>query len=532
MIEDLSSIPYSGADVKICLQANSDGKPGPDPSPATRVAVLRQQNHQSSVTYHQLDDSRAALGVLGYSYLRDIADQGNKQSPGKLHARIIQAYAKIHSLLCPTSESSSAKAKIQVSKASSVILTDRRCALIERIEPPPNSKADIVNTVFAHINLEAPTGPPLNQFVNCRSSNIKQRDLEDSANGISRPITISTGICLFSSRLLGCVPTNALLIPDNGTEITVPPLPHSTVPTLYELETCTRMATTIAGLVVTATTGGRPRSHPIIVRLDVPRLQYYCYPLELLQTGLVDWNYVQEWFELVDRRHLQVATLLNDLVTHEVRQRGCDVQVEITAGTTALTQLLRLCVLERRELPSIENMLSVLQRIGPDQAAWREFLNILDDCQKPRDLRSLALLAYVFEVIYPALQETTTGTLSEKTEPRGRPLIIQVDDIAEWRIFDRAEKLLKRFKQRQHGLDPLLVGVFPSPQIFTGEDQGRSTLFLHDPGQKIMDIGSSSSSGEGPRVVNPLDVIGEIYGREVHDTLERLIVNRGLCPVF
>lgn len=516
----------------LCLRGDVASQPISDSKPSTWVAVLQQHEYQSSVTYHKLDDNRLIPDVLGYSYLRDIADQGKKQSTGKQHARVIQAYSKIHSLLSPSRKSSpvDTNSKTRENKGSPVLLEDKRCAFIERLEPPPNSKADIVSTVFAQVNLHTPTGPPLDQFLSCRASNIKANDLKNAAEGVCRPITISTGICLFSSRLLGFIPTNGLSASHDATEAVIPPLPYSTVATFYELETCTRMAMTIAGLAVTASTGGTAGSRPIVVRLDVPRLQYYCYPLELLEAGLVSWEYVQEWFRLVDRRHRQVATLLQDTIIHEVRRRNCDVQVEVTSGTIAATQLLRLCVLGHRKVPSVNDMLFVLEWIGPYQAAWREFLDTVDDCQRPKDLRSLALMAYVFEVMYPALQQATTKPQHGKGEESSRPLLIQVDDIAEWRIFDRAEALLKRFKNRPHGLDPLLVGVFPSPRIFTSEDQGRSTLFLHDPGLKISQARSPSSDSEDDSVVSPLDIIGQIYGGEVHDTLMRLITERGLSP--
>lgn len=520
-----------------CLRRDVASQPISDSNLSTSVAVLRQHEYQSSVTYHKLDDNGLIPDVLGYSYLRDIADQGKKQSSEKQHARAIQAYSKIHSLLSPPKKSGpmmDSNTKTRESKGSPVVLENKRCAFIERLEPPPNSKADTVSTVFAQVNLHTPTGPPLEQFVSCRSSNIKANDLKNSADGVCRPITISTGICLFSSRLLGFIPTNGLSASGgDATEMVIPPLPYSTVATFYELETCTRMAMSIAGLAVTASTGGTAGSRPIVVRLDVPSLQYYCYPLELLEAGLVSWEYVQEWFRLVDRRHRQVATLLKDTIIHEVRRRNGDVQVEVTSGTIAATQLLRLCVLGRGKIPNVNDMLFVLEWIGPYQAAWREFLDIVGDCQRPKDLRSLALMAYVFEVMYPALQQATTKTQTPhgKGEESGRPLLIQVDDIAEWRIFDRAEMLLKRFKQRQHGLDPLLVGVFPSPRIFTSEDQGRSTLFLHDPGLKISQTRSpSGDSKEGSCVVGPLDIIGQIYGGEVQDTLMRLIIERGLSP--
>ncbi|GAD93457.1 conserved hypothetical protein [Paecilomyces variotii No. 5] len=493
-------------------------------------AKAHRIEHEELVTYHNLDYSRLIPEVLGYSYLRDIADEGKKQSPGKQHARVIQAYSKIHTLLSPARESAPKDSNIrtQWDKHSHVVLHDERGAFIERLEPPPNSKADVVNTVFAQVNLQTPTGPPLEQFVNCRSSNIKENDLKASASGICRPVIISTGICLFSSRLLGFIPTKG---PPNSddTKTTIPPLPYGTAATFYEIETCTRMAMTIAGLAVTASTGGTTGGRPIVVRLDVPRLQYYCYPLELLQAGLVSWEYVQEWFKLIDRRHRQIATLLKDTITHEVLRRGGDVRVEVTAGSIAAIQLLRLSVLDRRVLPSVNDMLFVLQWIGPYQAAWREFLALIDESQRPRNLRTLSLLAYVFEVIYPGLHLATTKALDRKSEESRRPLLIQVDDIAEWRIFDHAEKLLKRFKVRQHGLDPLLVGVFPSPRIFTCEDQGRSTLFLHDPGLKISHTSSVSGDVEEDSCsVGPLDIIGQIYGGNIQDTLVRLLQKHGL----
>lgn len=517
-----------------CLRGDVASQPISDSNLSTWVAVLRQHQYQPSVTYHKLDDNRVIPGVLGYSYLRDIADQGKKQSAEKQHARAIQAYSKIHFLLSPPRKSgpSDSDTKTREGKGSPVVLENKRCALLERLEPPPNSKADIMSTMFAQVNLQTPTGPPLEQFVSCRSSNIKANDLKISADGVCRPITISTGMCLFSSRLLGgFTPLSRLSASGDAVETLIPPLPYSTVATSYELETCARMATTIAGLAVTASTGGTAGSRPIVVRLDVPSLQYYCYPLELLEAGLVSWEYVQEWFRLVDRRQRQVATLLKDTIIHEVRRRNGDVQVEVTSGTIAATQLLRLCVLGRWKIPSVVDMLFVLEWIGPYQAAWREFLDIVDERQRPKDLRSLALMAYVFEVMYPALHQATTKPPHGKNEESGRPLLIQVDDIVEWRIFDRAEMLLKRFKQRQHGLDPLLVGVFPAPRIFTSEGQERSSLYLHDPGLNILQTRSpSGDSKEGSCVVSPLDIIGQIYGGEVRDTLKRLIIEPGLFP--
>ncbi|KAJ5775778.1 uncharacterized protein N7511_000789 [Penicillium nucicola] len=514
-----------------CLHQDATIQPIFHSNNSTLVAVLRENQYQSSVTYHKLDDDRLIPDVLGYSYLQDVIDQGNKQSSGKLHARVIQAYSKIHSLLTPTTKFSTigSYTKAREHQISSVVLHDKRCAFMERLEPPPNTKSTTVNTVFAQVNLQTPIGPSLDQFVNCRSSNIKANDLKDSANGLYRPITISTGICLFSSRLLGFIPTNGLSTSNDTAKTVIPPLPYSTAPTFYELETCARMAMTIAGLALTASTGGVAGSRPIVVRLDVPSLQYYCYPLELLEAGLVSFEYVEEWFRLVDRRHRQVATLLKETIIEEVGRRGGHVQVEVTSGTIAATQLLRLCVLDRRELPNVNDMLFVLEWIGPYQAAWREFLELSGDSQRPKDLRSLALMAYVFEVMYPALHQATTKSRHGQGEQSGRPLLIQVDDIAEWRIFDRADKLLKRLKERRHGLDALLVGVFPSPRIFTSEDQGRSTLFLHDPGLKISQICSPSSDGEkGSSVVGPLDVIGQVYGREIQETLVRLTKKRGL----
>ncbi|KAJ5542089.1 hypothetical protein N7535_004509 [Penicillium sp. DV-2018c] len=515
-------------ELKAYLEYDAASQPISHSKPPTRVAVLKQHQYQSSVTYHELGDNGLIPNVLGYSYLRDIADEGKKQSPGKQYARVIQGYSKIHDLLSPPKASAS-KTQARDSKTSPVVFHDEKCALIERLEPPPNSKADVVSTMFAQVKLQTPVGPPVDQFVNCRSSNIKANDLKDSVNDKCRPITISTGICLFSSQLLGFIPTKGLSTPDDASKAPIPPLPSSQVSTFYELETCTRMAMTIAGLAVTASIGGTAGSRPIVVRLDVPRLQYYAYPLELLQAGLVSWEYVHEWFELVDRRHRQVATLMKDTITHEVRRRGGDVQVEVTTGTAAVIQFLRLCVLDRKQLPDINDMLFVLEWIGPYQAAWREFLAIVGESQRPADIRSLAIMAYVFEVMYPALRQTSAKTADRKDMESGRPLLIQVDDIAEWRIFDRAEKLLKRFKERQHGLDPLLVGVFPSPRIFTSEDQGRSTLFLHDPGLKIMQRCPPSGHSENDSsVVSPLDIIGEIYGGDIQDTLMRLITEGGL----
>ncbi|KAL4880764.1 hypothetical protein BJY04DRAFT_218921 [Aspergillus karnatakaensis] len=180
-------------------------------SPVVRVATLRQHHGHSSVTYHDLNSSRPIAGVCGYSFLSGIADQDEGGKKLKQYRRMVQAYAKIHSLLQPDSpaiESPSSKTTAMHMKWKPERCP---CALIERLEPPPGTKSDVVTTVFARIDLALrqryadkylDAGPQLPaQFINCRSSNIKASDL----NSPRRPIIISTGMCLFSSRLLGFI---------------------------------------------------------------------------------------------------------------------------------------------------------------------------------------------------------------------------------------------------------------------------------------------------------------------------------------
>lgn len=510
------------------------------------LSVLSAQKCHSTITYYDLDaltPGEPVPNVLGYSFYTDFACAKNAKSLQKLHRRAVEGYSKIHRLLTgsPLSLQQQQKTRndagiFQVPAQLHVALGDN--SLVETLEPPPNTKADVVINVFNEVRFSHLDGPQTLHFVHCRSSNIKEKDFSDFQSN-PPPITINTGVCLFSACVLGFIPTHGVSDSqvDGASASTVPLLPYSTKATMYEMESIARLATTIADVVATARMGPA-NSQLIRVHLDVPTLQYYCYPLELFKQGLVDKHYVLQWLWLVDRRHDQIEAVFRDAVIHESNRRGSSVQVELISGTQAAAEISRHCVLSENRTPTMKEIFHALERTGPHQALWRKLLSLLDGYEVPRDIRGVSLLGYIFEVLRPFLAQTAIETENPESLPlepemeqsHQRPLMIQVDDIAEWRIFDRANKLLKKFKQsrgQQSGVDPLLVGVFPSQRIFTRESDGRSSLFLHDPEDCIVQAAESETTRTRP--MQPVDVIGRVYGSEVGRMMGDLLSKHGMC---
>ncbi|KAE8409386.1 hypothetical protein BDV37DRAFT_278337 [Aspergillus pseudonomiae] len=477
----------------------------------TQLSIFHDRSNPLATTYELNSNAsgKPVPGVLGLTYVRDAMEAPSR----KLFNRSAASTLKILRLLTRSPASNTnGPGRLNVDGIQVLYGED---ALEERLAPSPGSKADTVINYFSGMRVYHPNGYFTSQFLNCRSSNIKESDISPITSATAhQPIIIHSGVCLFSAKMIGFVPTKGS--PVNG-DYAIPSLPDASRASLYEIETITRLSSQIADLIAMVTAGAR-RKQDIQVRLDIPRLQYYAYPLELYERGIVDNAYVQEWMSRVNQRHSQILAIFQQAVVEGLAQRSApaNIQIESTNGTDVLSRYIQTEVASYRS-PSVVQAMHVLQCHGPDQAKWRRFFSHIGEDHLPKDLRGLALLSYVYEVLRPGFD---AGICHES---HARPIILQVDDIAEWRIYDTADKLAKRIDAQAR---PMLIGMFPFHQVLTSEVNGRSSLFLHDPGHRVYNTVDPASLS--PEYVHPVKVVEQTYGKPAGDMMNQLLVLHGL----
>ncbi|EFY93987.2 hypothetical protein MAA_10551 [Metarhizium robertsii ARSEF 23] len=314
-------------------------------------------------------------------------------------------------------------------------------------------------------------------------------------------ITIDTGMCMFSRARLAAPPKDD----ESGVPVTnealIPPLP-SIDPTMYELEIIARLSATIADIV------GRLESQDtgVVVNLDIPDFQYYWKACSLLQKGLVDGDYVQTWMGAMDLRKSQLGAVMTEMIRSAMDDRGLvglNVQMKTAAGS----------------VPTVDDVIDALTSKGPEAAKWRVFLSAARAQDQPSTMDELGKLVYVFKTVKSVL---TLGTVSIPTShvgtAVGRSLIVQVNDVTDWRIFDRAKTFLKRYSKIA-GIcmnETIIVGVFPLQRIFlTGS--GRSNLYDHQSSREYL------NQEKRRYLLDCLDIIQQVHGTNVAQQLRHSV---------
>jgi len=282
-------------------------------------------------------------------------------------------------------------------------------------------------------------------------------------------VHIVSGICLFSQQHLGFA--------HGEHSIHCPPLPHDTSPTMYELEALLRLSSAIADTVSLLSTSVIPT-----ITLDIPRIQYYAPVLTAFSSGHCTRHQVEAWLAVIGARHDKLATAFPAAVRAFLSSRGItNVRVEVSTALDVLLPYISSHLSSSSPL-QITSLLKELVRADP---TWASYLSN----PPPADLEALSKASYSYTLLRPAL----CGTQGAK------PLLLHIDNPAEWRIFSEAQKAFGR-------LPGMLLGLYPLERVFTAETTGRSSLYLQDPGQMLCDGGGK---GVGLR-----EVLGRVYGTE------------------
>lgn len=191
------------------------------------------------------------------------------------------------------------------------------------------------------------------QFISLQSSGLKVKDKIEAFSSVN----ILSGICLFSQEHLGCLRGESTLLSDSEIALMDVPLPFvQQRPTLYEIESLVRLPITIANIVSTL-----PATLDVTITLDVPRIQYYAFQLDLYARGLCSREYVNSWLDTIDRRHDQVAEVFEKAVRDALERRGVNrknLKIELSAGLEKLVPYIRETIGQGNVLDlSVDNLL-------------------------------------------------------------------------------------------------------------------------------------------------------------------------------
>ncbi|KAF7594717.1 hypothetical protein BBP40_008610 [Aspergillus hancockii] len=386
---------------------------------------------------------------------------------------------------------------------------------------PEEGKSSDMTEVFSELRLQFDDGTTSHQYYNCRTSGIKASWFDSRPDG--KPISsihINSGLCLYSKAVLGFGHDHH---GKNFSPGGIPPLPATTKPTLYEMEIIARLASAIADWATIIRGAEDPdQSHrcPVSVNLDVPDLQYYWPACELLERNAVDVPYVEAWMALIDQRREQLGQVFLDTIRQLLAQRpvslgsaDCQIKLNLISGTESAIEALKDCI-RKHKVPTVEDILSVLRDNSPDGVLWREFLANLNPKHYPTRILDVIRLAYVFKAVKPGLAQKV-----KDHDGPGSTVIIQIDDVIEWRVFEQARTFLKTYQNQI-----CVLGVFPLPRILmTGE--GRACLHVNDPGPRLYHPSGNPDDG----TISSWEVMSQCYGSRISGTLERIFREQGLA---
>ncbi|CAI7657871.1 unnamed protein product [Penicillium pancosmium] len=445
-----------------------------------------------------IDGRQFIPGATGYSFINPSDANTEDERLKKRLNKSMDSLEKLRHLLRGTTKSMATNSQQMSTEMTPMSTVEKEC-FISSPQISDEQKDIDMTQIYSKLFIRFSNGLTSAQFFNSHCSTIKTAHLNASSPTQFQHIDINTGICLFSKSLLLSSPGNgqSINVHDN---FVVPPLPQNDKPTVYELEIIVRLSSAIADTVALI---GSPhcKETPISINIDIPDFQYYWTACELLQHNLVSVEFAQKWI----RRSLLRARQLPA------------VAITITPGTEAAVALVEESV-ALGIVPSLENILTALQTQGDDAARWKEFLYHLDQKSRPSTVGDLSRLIYVFKAVRPILK-THSNRYSDNIN--GRNLLIQVDDVNEWRILDNAKKFLKRYSKQvfDNSNEPISVGLFPIQKIFAS-GSGRSDLYLDDPTFNLC-------LDPEKTIIDPFDVIGTTYGLLMGGYMRRLCLQEG-----
>lgn len=480
-----------------------------NPMPTSLAVVTVNDDKNSSVSYQLLnaDIPRHIANVAGFHYIPDYPVTDNRYiACSKPIINSHKALEKVVAFLGGNKNGRTSK----VAVGESVI--------VEYLENGGKETQDVAEVMVYH---ETKWSHPLHasdetQFITLRSSSLKSNvKIEDISS-----VNISSGICLFSQEHLGCLCGESAALPNSEFALLETPPPSINWPTMYEIESLVRLSNTIANVVSTL-----PASLDVTITLDIPRVQYYAFQLDLYARGLCSRESVNSWLETIDKRHDQLASVFQTITRDALHRRGVDrdnVKIELSSGLELLVPYIRKAIDHGNSRAlSVENL---LQQLLANDPLFREHYNKFQSSTKI--LVDLCFASYTFQLLRPVFQRDYESRMPDVPKDSvKRQLLINIDNTTESRIYSQAEKILKEYQKKKHhsGLSPLLIGMFPRELVFTALNTGRTSLYVGNIGHSLYDGPEGTTN-----TVNPSDVVAEVYGAEVTRSVVGRMMQEGM----
>ena len=294
-----------------------------------------------------------------------------------------------------------------------------------------------------------------------------------STSGL-RSVTIISGICLFSSKVMNTATKDIPIIDLQNRQCDGA--------TLYELEYIARSAPAIADLAIASRPAAQRTGHnnedkayqsPQIC-LDIPSFHYYQTIDDLLRSGRCSFDESLHWLRTIETHHQQISHIFRGYLRVELLRRDPSVEscaISVTPGGERILTSIRESLM-MRTLPSVQQAINDL---GVHEPAWTRFMQFVPDEERPKDFRALGQIFYVYQVVRHALGEASGY---EAARP---DLLISVEDSAERGVYSRAQKLLKRIRESTCAATPVLLETYLCPRVFVDNNAHGSELYAHDP---------------------------------------------------
>lgn len=246
-------------------------------------------------------------------------------------------------------------------------------------------------------------------------------------------------------------------------------------------------------------------------------MQYYWAAFEFLKQGAVSRLYVQRLIEAVDKRRRTLWTLFSSALRYMLESRLLRlVRISLAEGTESVRSHLKRSIDTAAEwTTSLDELVSTLTSEGADARCWDQFLNHAAGASVPTNTQELGRLMHVSNALKPALNSVKQGEECRAPLAPSRPrLLLQIDDIVEWKVFDRAKNILKSYQADLYNDTKVqMVGLFRTQKVFV-DGKGRSSLWTNCPGL-------SSRSVTGDRLQCAEDIFSTVYGSAISSLVSR-----------
>jgi len=282
-------------------------------------------------------------------------------------------------------------------------------------------------------------------------------------------VRLRTGSCLFSNQAARYVEHDEHL----GSSVVLPmdKLPDNPVCdiriddnlTLYEFETALRLGTMIGDVI-----NSLPQATSSQIILDVPRVQYYLYPLDLYVQGRISSALMMKWFAAVDRRSERVKKLLRERISNRVAVERRIIFSEATM-LDGLEPYLRREIEHNSKTITVEACISVLRQTA------NPILDLILDRKRTRSFRDLSHASYIAQML-------DTGLNNNSNE-----MGIDIENHIERRVFSYVDDFASKIRKMHPQKSFALLGLYPRERLFTTDDTWRPSLYRFDPGRYAFD---------------------------------------------